>query len=118
MKRSVEGTRLGSKEAHSKNTLERVAEQRILMLSGILLRVGILAAKTSSTLGKEGNARAQLSKSREGGEEGGREVRGKGGPTLPNLHGEAKEVLGRHKSGASIEEEGARGTDGEKSRGG
>jgi hypothetical protein len=46
-------------------------------------------------------------------------VRGKGGPTLPNLRGEAKEVLGRHEGGASNEEEeGARVTDGEKARGG
>ena len=42
-------------------------------------------------------------------------MRGKGGPTLLNLRGEAKEVLGRHEGGASIEEEeGARGIDGGK----
>jgi hypothetical protein len=58
MKRSIQGPRLGPEEAHSKNTLERVAEQRFLMLSGILLRVGILAAKMSSTLGKGGKAHA------------------------------------------------------------
>jgi len=36
----------------STNTLQSVVDQRIQMLSGILLRVGILALKMSATLGK------------------------------------------------------------------
>jgi hypothetical protein len=58
-KRSLQGPRLGPEETQFRNTLEIAAEHKLRMLSGILLRVGMSAAKMSSTLGKLGRANAK-----------------------------------------------------------
>ena len=46
-------------ETQLRNTLEIAAEHKLQMLSGILLRVGMSAANMSSTLGKQGRAKAK-----------------------------------------------------------
>jgi len=114
-KRSFQGSRLGpEEETHPINTLESAEEHLLLMLRGILLRVGISVAKMSSNLGNEGKIIAT-----NGEDDGGANVieaitddeKGRDyGPAPKDMQGEAKSTPEREE-GAAItgEDTSARG---------
>ena len=95
---------MGPEETHPKNTLERAEEHKLLVLRGILLRVGMSAAKISSTIGKEGKTPAMA----RGGKEDGRASAKEETEALEREEGEA--ALG--------EDPRARGSEGAEGRGG